>query len=220
MTQSPLTDTQLIILSAAAQRKDLRIELPERLRGGAAKAVLSTLLAKYLIEPHPSLRDEHAPPDSKSLEGSAYRISVNGLAAIGIESETEDELAPGYVDECAAGSDQSAVMPPKAGAPFAARAFRSEFLRRALAHEIQVAEFGGLSSAVKRRLRQLAAAARDGRFDEVLGIASIKPGTLLIRVWQDTTHRVMCWPMAMLGMASSSAGAERGQNEIGPSPSQ
>lgn len=46
----------------------------------------------------------------------------------------------------------------------APRAFRSEFLRRALAHEIQVSEFGGLSPAVKRRLRQLAAAARDGRF--------------------------------------------------------
>lgn len=73
----------------------------------------------------------------------------------------------------------------------APRAFRSELLRRALAHEIQVAEFGGLPAAVKRRLRQLAAAARDGRFDEVLGTSSIKPGTLLIRVWQGTTHRVM-----------------------------
>jgi hypothetical protein len=41
------------------------------------------------------------------------------------------------------------------------------------------------------RAWQLAAAARDSRFDEVLGIASIKPGTLLIRVWQGTTHRVM-----------------------------
>ncbi len=73
----------------------------------------------------------------------------------------------------------------------APRAFRSELLRRALAHEIQVAELGGLSPAVKRRLRLLAAAARDGRFDEVIGTSSIKPGTLLIRVWQGTTHRVM-----------------------------
>lgn len=73
----------------------------------------------------------------------------------------------------------------------APRAFRSELLRKALAHEIQVAEFGGLPTPVKRRLRQLAAASRDGRFDEVLGTSSIKPGTLLIRVWQGTTHRVM-----------------------------
>jgi hypothetical protein len=39
-------------------------------------------------------------------------------------------------------------------------------------------------------LRDLAAAARDGRFDEALGTSSIKPGTLLIRVWQGTNHRV------------------------------
>lgn len=73
----------------------------------------------------------------------------------------------------------------------APRAFRSALLRRALAHEIQVAAFGGLPPAAKRRLRQLAAAARDGRFEEVLGTSSIKPGTLLIRVWQGTSHRVM-----------------------------
>ncbi len=76
----------------------------------------------------------------------------------------------------------------------APRAFRSALLRRALAHELQVAAWGGLSPAVKRRLGQLAAAARDGRFEEVLGASSIKPGTLLIRIWQGTTHRVMVLP--------------------------
>ncbi len=73
----------------------------------------------------------------------------------------------------------------------APRGFRSGLLRRALAHEVQIANFGGLSPATKRRLRQLAAAARDGRFEEVLGMSSIKPGTLFIRVWQGTTHRVI-----------------------------
>lgn len=98
------------------------------------------------------------------------------------------------------------------------RAFRSEFLRRALAHEIQVVEFGGLSPAVKRRLRQLSAAARDNRFDETLGIASIKPGTLLIRVWQGTTHRVMvltdgyAWNGITYGSLSSIAKAITGTN--------
>lgn len=98
----------------------------------------------------------------------------------------------------------------------APRAFRSELLRKALAHEIQVAEFGGLSSAVKRRLRQLAAAARDGRFDEVLGTSAIKPGTLLIRVWQGTTHRVtvmadgFAWNGMSYGSLSSIAKAITG----------
>ena len=50
MTRTSLTDTQLVILSAAAQREDLRVNLPERLRGSAAKAFLSTLLAKALVE--------------------------------------------------------------------------------------------------------------------------------------------------------------------------
>lgn len=73
----------------------------------------------------------------------------------------------------------------------APRAFRRKLLISALAYEIQVATYGGLPAALKRRLRELAAAARDGRFDEALGAPSIKPGTLLIRVWQDKTHRVM-----------------------------
>lgn len=73
----------------------------------------------------------------------------------------------------------------------APRAFRRKLLVSALAYEMQVATYGGLPTALKRRLRDLAAAARDGRFDEALGAPSIKPGTLLIRVWQDKTHRVM-----------------------------
>lgn len=51
MTQPALTDTQLVLLSAAAQRDDLRIILPELLRGGAAQKVLVTLAGKGLIEP-------------------------------------------------------------------------------------------------------------------------------------------------------------------------
>ena len=100
----------------------------------------------------------------------------------------------------------------------APRAFRSELLRRALAHEIKIAEYGGLPTGVKRRLRQLAAAARDGRFDEVRGTSSIKPGTLLIRVWQGTTHRVMvladgyAWKGITYGSLSSIAKAITGTN--------
>lgn len=73
----------------------------------------------------------------------------------------------------------------------APRAFRRKLLIPALAYEIQVAAYGGLSAALKRRLRDLAVAARDGRFDDALGTPAIKPGTLLLRVWQGKTHRVM-----------------------------
>lgn len=73
----------------------------------------------------------------------------------------------------------------------APRAFRRTLLVRAFAYELQVAEHGGLPPAVKRRLRQLALAAREGRFEETLGTAPLKPGTLLVRLWQGQTHRVM-----------------------------
>jgi hypothetical protein len=49
-----LTDTQLIILSAASQRPDGGIELPPNLKGGAAQKVVSKLLAERLLEEMPA----------------------------------------------------------------------------------------------------------------------------------------------------------------------
>lgn len=40
--------------------------------------------------------------------------------------------------------------------------FRRDFLVRALAYQMQVKLYGGLSEATKRRLREIAEAARDG----------------------------------------------------------
>lgn len=73
----------------------------------------------------------------------------------------------------------------------APKAFRTAMLRRALAHEMQVAVFGGLPSLLKRQLRDLAKAAREDRFDEALGTSHLKPGTMLMRVWQGKTEAVM-----------------------------
>lgn len=73
----------------------------------------------------------------------------------------------------------------------APKAFRTEMLRRALAYEIQVAAFGGLPSSLKRQLRDLATAAREDRFDEALGTTHLKPGTMLMRVWEGKTENVM-----------------------------
>ena len=73
----------------------------------------------------------------------------------------------------------------------APKAFRTEMLRRALAYEIQVAAVGGLPSSLKRQLRDLAKAAREDRFDEALGTTHLKPGTMLMRVWEGKTETVM-----------------------------
>jgi hypothetical protein len=65
--------------------------------------------------------------------------------------------------------------------------FRRKLLVRAVAYQMQVKAYGGLSEATKRRLREIAAAAREGTFDA----ATVKPGTKLIRTWKKTTHEVM-----------------------------
>ena len=44
-----LTDTQLVLLSAASQREDGGIELAPNLKGGAAHRVLGKLLSQGLI---------------------------------------------------------------------------------------------------------------------------------------------------------------------------
>ena len=69
-------------------------------------------------------------------------------------------------------------------------AFRRKFLIRALAYQMQVQAFGGLASATKRRLREIAEAVRDGNEASVLAAPRIKAGTRLYRSWKDKTHVV------------------------------
>lgn len=145
MARTSLTDTQLVILSSAAQREDFRIELPERLHGGAAKAVLSTLLSKSLIEPLP--RDAN---DTDALESTdevvGYRISRNALAALGIESDPmEDAEQPTEAD----GADPLRSDPNEPDAPAtAAQALTSSPPRAGtkLANVIALLEYEGGAS--------------------------------------------------------------------------
>jgi hypothetical protein len=89
-----LTDTQLVLLSAASQRDDRAIERPPNLVGGAAGKVVARLLVEGLIEEiqtRGSLpvwrRDETGP---RSL-----RINRKGLQAIRVEDveRPADEIA-------------------------------------------------------------------------------------------------------------------------------
>ena len=89
-----LTDTQLVLLSAASQRDDRAIERPPNLVGGAAGKVVARLLVEGLIEEiqtRGSLpvwrRDETGP---RSL-----RINRKGLQAIRVEDveRPADEVA-------------------------------------------------------------------------------------------------------------------------------
>ncbi len=82
-----LTDTQLVLLSAAAQREDGAVEISPKLKGNAAQKVLSKPLSEGLIEEIPAQgalptwrRDE----DKGAL---ALRITERGLAAVGADQE-------------------------------------------------------------------------------------------------------------------------------------
>ena len=72
----------------------------------------------------------------------------------------------------------------------APKSLRRIFLARAVAYQMQVEAYGGLSVATKRRLREIANAVRNGDADAISGGSRIKPGTQMIRQWQNTTHTV------------------------------
>jgi hypothetical protein len=79
------------------------------------------------------------------------------------------------------------------GAP-APKFFRRGLLVRAVAYQMQVKVYGGLSPATKRRLHEIAEAVRNGKEDDLLSGPRIKPGAQLLRVWRDETHRVTVLP--------------------------
>jgi len=90
MSANQLTDTQLVLLSAAAQHPESAIELAPDLKGSAAKRTVGKLLRDGLIEEIPASgalpvwrRDDVAGP-------LALRITPHGLAAIGAEAGASD----------------------------------------------------------------------------------------------------------------------------------
>ncbi len=68
--------------------------------------------------------------------------------------------------------------------------FRRKLLIRAVAYQMRVEVYGGLSDATKRRLREIYEAVRSGNDDAIVAGPRVKPGTRLIRQWKDTTHGV------------------------------
>jgi hypothetical protein len=72
----------------------------------------------------------------------------------------------------------------------APKSLRRIFLARAVAYQMQVEVYGGLSVATRRQLREIANAVRTGDANAMLGSARVRPGTQMIRQWQNTTHTV------------------------------
>jgi hypothetical protein len=84
---SKLTDTQLIILSAASQRDDRGVELPANLKGEVARKVVNKLVRAGMLE---EVRAGGTLPVWRRDDDSgaiALRITKNGLEAIDVEDE-------------------------------------------------------------------------------------------------------------------------------------
>jgi Protein of unknown function (DUF3489) len=88
-----LTDTQLVLLSAASQRDDRALERPSNLTGGAAGKVVAKLLTEGLIE---EIQSRGSLPIWRSGEDGprSLRITKKGLQAIRIEDEASGLVEP------------------------------------------------------------------------------------------------------------------------------
>jgi hypothetical protein len=97
-----LSDTQAVILSAAAQREDGNVlPLPGSLRGGAATKVVGALLSRGLVEERVTESLAQADPALNRVwrndtEGRAVILTITdaGLAATGVESPRVGRRAP------------------------------------------------------------------------------------------------------------------------------
>jgi hypothetical protein len=89
-----LTDTQLVMLSAAALREDRCLVAPPTLKGGAAQRIANKLISSGLVKEIKSKTDE---PVWRRDEGSgvsyALRLTAAGAKAIAANEASEPENA-------------------------------------------------------------------------------------------------------------------------------
>ena len=117
-----LSDTQCLILSAAAQRDgNIALPLPTSLRGGAAKKVVGALLAKGYLAEVPAGRAPGTLVWDETDDGHFITLvaTADGLVAIGIEPEGADapdaDAAPDTATEGATGAQDADPAAEDAG---------------------------------------------------------------------------------------------------------
>ena len=115
MTQ--LSDTQALILSAAAQRPEhIALPLPESLHGGAAAKVVGAMLAKGFLEEVDADMRRGEPLWRETGDGHGVTLVATdaGLAAIGIEPEDANPAPAGTTDAPTEESAPDAPTEPEA----------------------------------------------------------------------------------------------------------
>jgi hypothetical protein len=84
-----LTDTQLVLLSAASQREDGAVEIGSKLKGDAAGKVIGKLMSQHLVEEIPVQSTLPVWRRDQGTGALALRITPQGLAAIGATPDGE-----------------------------------------------------------------------------------------------------------------------------------
>lgn len=93
MTRTPkLTDTHILLLSAASQRDDRLLDLGARLKGSALKTTAEKLLNSGLAEEVPVDLDQPSWRIDEMENRIGLKITSAGLQAIGIEPDNETEV--------------------------------------------------------------------------------------------------------------------------------
>src|SRR6266852_4043182 len=98
-----LSDTQLLILSAASQRTDHAATLPANLKGSAAKKVIDRLLKQKLLQELHTKDDMPVWRRGEDNRPYTLRITKDGLKAIEVEdfADAPDNKATAGRDEVA-----------------------------------------------------------------------------------------------------------------------
>jgi hypothetical protein len=103
-----LTDTQLVLLSAAARRKDLFLVAPPTLKGATAQKVASKLISLGFIK---EVKAKASDPIWRRDEGASYalKLTAAGAKAIAVDESAEPEDA-GEESDALAKHDQAAIL--------------------------------------------------------------------------------------------------------------
>jgi hypothetical protein len=106
-----LTDTQLVLLGAAAQRKNLCLVAPPTLKGATAQKVASKLISAGFVK---EVKAKASGPiwrrDEESGASYALKLTAAGAKAIAVDDTAEPEDAGGENDALAS-RDQSTILP-------------------------------------------------------------------------------------------------------------
>ena len=104
-----LTDTQLVLLGAAAQRKDLCLVAPPTLKGATAQKVASKLISAGFVK---EVKAKASGPiwrrDQESGASYALKLTAAGAKAIAVDDAAEPEDA-GEESDALANRDQAAI---------------------------------------------------------------------------------------------------------------